>query len=263
MAELAGEVRFCDSSNEGDLMLTRNPVQSTSHLFTPTAGRSIVSMTGVIKNYGSQMVLNNINLNIQKGEFVYVVGDSGAGKSTLLKMIYGEEQPTRGGVEIFGNDVVKSGFDKNQLMRRKIGVIFQDLRLIEEMSAYDNVALSLRLAGDAAQYSGQSIAEALSTVGLSSMQNKKVSSLSGGERQRVAAARAIVRKPEILIADEPTGSLDKDHTWNLIDLFQKLNLKGTTIIVATHDREIVRRIRKRSYILKGGKLVMEEGICLF
>lgn len=233
----------------------------------------MITFTGVTKNYSSPQkshpVLENVSLKINKGDFLYVVGDSGAGKTTLLKMLYGEERPNRGVVEVFGQDIAKMDSGRIQALRRRIGVIFQDLRLIEELSAYDNVALSLETAGDFAARkvpnfnAKRAIEESLAMVGAGSFAKKKVCALSGGEKQRVAAARAIVRQPEILIADEPTGSLDREHTWSLMDLFQKLHLRGATVLIATHDREIVRRVRRRSCILKSGKLVVEEGICMF
>lgn len=238
----------------------------------------MISLTGIYKNYGSPMslprnqanpyVLENVNLKIRKGEFVYVIGDSGAGKSTLLKMLYGDERPTRGMVEVLGQDMGRLPASDLQQFRRKIGVIFQDLRLIDGLSVYDNVALSLETSEPLSKPKGRGAwrrmcEDVLHAVGMSSLSKKIVSALSGGEKQRVAAARALVRQPEILIADEPTGALDRDHTWSLMDLFQKLHLLGTTVILATHDREIVRRVRRRSCILKSGKLVVEDGVCIF
>lgn len=232
----------------------------------------MIELRGVSKVWTSP-VLENVSLKIPKGDFLYVVGDSGAGKSTLLKMLYGEESPTRGLVEVLGMNPAKADTSKLQALRRRLGIIFQDLRLIEELSAFDNVALALETARidgahrpfAAAGRAGwrRAIDDALALVGLSRLAKKKVRQLSGGERQRVAAARAIVRQPEILIADEPTGSLDRDQTWSLMDLFQKMHLRGTTVIVATHDREIVRRARRRSCVLKGGKLSLEEGVSLY
>lgn len=222
----------------------------------------MISLSSVSKTYpnGGSPVFDNVSLKINKGEFLYIVGDSGAGKTTLLKLLCGEERPTRGVVNVFGEDLARAQPEKMQTLRQRIGVIFQDLRLIDELSAYDNVALALRTGSGA--YSGRAVDEALAMVGLGKKSGKCTGSLSGGERQRVAAARAIVRQPEILLADEPTGSLDREHTWGLMDLFQKLHLRGTTILVATHDREIVRRVRRRSCILKGGRLMLEEGVCL-
>jgi cell division transport system ATP-binding protein len=229
----------------------------------------MIALTGVYKNFGSP-VLENVNLRIQRGEFVYVIGDSGAGKTTLLKMLCGEERPTRGHVEVMGTDIIRAGADDLSRLRRRVGVIFQDLRLIEEASVRDNVALSLETAGSDLheQLKGRgawrrAIDEAINAVGLMPMVNKAVQGLSGGEKSRVGAARALVRQPTLLIADEPTGALDRDHTWSMMDLFQKLHLRGTTVVLATHDREIVRRVRRRSCILKSGRLVVEDGVCIF
>lgn len=228
----------------------------------------MIRLTAVTKIYSGQnqtgRVLENVNLTIQKGEFVYVVGDSGAGKTTLLKLLYGEEGANAGSVEVLGQKLNRIDSSRLQRLRRKIGVIFQDLRLIEELTSYDNVALALETAGVPDRRSWRhAIEESLGMVGAAAFAKKKVKTLSGGERQRVAAARAIVRQPLLLIADEPTGSLDREHTWSLMDLFQKLHLRGATVLIATHDREIVRRVRRRSCVLKSGKLVIEDGLCMF
>jgi cell division transport system ATP-binding protein len=239
----------------------------------------MISLTGVYKTYqnGPALikplgghVLDNVNLRIQRGEFVYVIGDSGAGKTTLLKLLYGEEVPNRGHVEVLGLDLSRADQSLLGKLRRRVGVIFQDLRLVEELSVFDNVVLSLESAADELRESlkrralwKRACEEVLGAVGLMSLAKKSAGTLSGGEKSRVAAARALIRQPELLIADEPTGALDRDHTWNLIDLFQKMHLRGTTVILATHDREIVRRARRRSCILKAGKLVVEDGVCIF
>lgn len=225
-------------------------------------GRELISLQGVSKHF-KNAIFENVNLKISKGEFVYLVGDSGAGKTTLLKLLYGEEKPSIGQVQVFGQDVWKADSAMLQAIRRKIGVIFQDLKLIEDLSVYDNVALSLETSELSRADRKRALDETLALVGLAKHASKKVGLLSGGEKQRVAAARALVRKPEILIADEPTGSLDREHTWSLMDLFQKIHLRGTTVLLATHDREIVRKVRRRSFVLKAGKLMVEEGICLF
>jgi len=230
----------------------------------------MITLTGVTKTFPNPQkngsVLDNVSIRIGRGEFVYVVGDSGAGKTTLLRMLYGDELPNRGSIEVMGINLASAGAERVQALRRRIGVIFQDLRLIDELTAYDNVAISVATAGDLPALKGKSIRraveESLAMVGASTFASKKAKALSGGERQRVAAARAIVRQPDLLIADEPTGSLDREHTWSLMDLFQKFHLRGTTVLIATHDREIVRRVRRRSCILKSGKLVVEDGICI-
>ncbi|MGE4234239.1 MAG: cell division ATP-binding protein FtsE [Bacteriovoracia bacterium] len=225
----------------------------------------MIRLTGVTKAYSSSSVLTNVSFAINKGEFVYVVGDSGAGKTTLLKMLYGEEAPSRGVVEVMGQDIAKAGAGLLQQIRRRIGIIFQDLRLVDELSVYDNIAFSLEISGQDQRKVSQKkmIEDTIQLLSLGKIAKKKVHLLSGGERQRVAAARAVVRQPEMVIADEPTGSLDREQSWNLMDLFQKLHMRGTTIVIATHDREIVRRVRRRSCILQSGRLVMEDGICIF
>lgn len=233
----------------------------------------IIVLNGVSKIYEgvNSPVLENVSLKIHRGDFLYVVGDSGAGKTTLLKMLYGEEMPTRGEVRVLDQPLAQASESKLQSIRQRMGVIFQDLKLISDLTVYDNVALAIdtsRGVGRIAQLfksalaANRAIEEALALTDMGKHARKKVRDLSGGERQRVAAARALVRQPEILIADEPTGSLDRDHTWSLMDLFQKLHLRGTTVLVATHDREIVRRARRRSCVLKNGKLVVEEGLCM-
>ncbi len=240
----------------------------------------MISLTGIYKTYNGLQpglrpgagttVLDNVNLRIQRGEFIYVIGDSGAGKSTLLKMLVGDEKPNRGQVEVLGLDLGHADEGLLNKLRRRVGIIYQDLRLIEELSVQDNILLSLETAADEVRDQlrrrsawKRACEDALHAVGLMPYAKKAVSALSGGEKSRVAAARALIRQPELLIADEPTGALDRDHTWSLMDLFQKLHLRGTTVILATHDRDIVRRARRRSCILKSGKLVVEDGVCIF
>lgn len=231
----------------------------------------MIAFTGVYKKYSSGTpILENANLRINKGEFVYVIGDSGAGKSTLLKMLHCEEFPSRGSVEIFGKNSADLSVGEIQALRRRMGVVFQDLRLLGDFSAFDNVMLSLELGHDSLAKPLQKKSlwkrlcqEVLGFVGLQNLMQRKTSELSGGEQQRVAIARALVRQPEILIADEPTGALDHQQTWTVMELLQKLHLRGTTVILATHDREIVRKMRRRSCLLKSGKLVVEDGLCLF
>src|SRR3989344_2216002 len=228
----------------------------------------MISLRQVIKSYNpNETVLKNINLELNRGEFLFVVGDSGAGKSTLLKLMTGEELPSQGKIYL--------GVEKNitsiaQLLRlrRRMGVVHQDYRLLKEQTVFENVAMPLFFgrAGtgitSVPAWGGgvkKLVDDALRAVDLPlKILDTKVKHLSGGEQQRVAVARAIINFPDILIADEPTGSLDHDHTWAIMDLFQKLNLRGMTIIVATHDREIVRRVRKRTCHLSGGSLRLDE-----
>jgi len=236
----------------------------------------MISLRQVSKSYHpNSIVLKNINLELGRGEFLFVVGDSGAGKTSLLKLLTGEEFPTTGAVVLAGMQSLPNS-PKILQYRRQIGVVHQDYRLLKDRTVYENVAIPLffgRAGMKAAPISpwgnGKAlklVEDALASVGLSpKIVEAKVKELSGGEQQRVAIARAIINTPNILIADEPTGSLDHDHTWTVMDLFQKLNLRGMSIIVATHDREIIRRIRKRTCHLSNGSVRVDdrEGACIF
>jgi cell division transport system ATP-binding protein len=232
----------------------------------------MIQLTGVSKIFGGgngRPVLDNISFRVHRGEFLYLVGDSGAGKTTLLRMISGDEIPTRGSIHVMGHDLKKVTGAQMSALRQKSGIIFQDLRLIDDLSVEDNVAFSKTLSTQAGRPNSlsaawkQEVRKHCELVGLTGLLRTAVSKLSGGERQRVAAACALARNPELLIADEPTGSLDRDHAWTLMDCFQKLNMRGTTVILATHDREIMRRVRRRSLVLKNGKLQVEDGLCMF
>ncbi len=225
----------------------------------------MIELKSVSKTF-NQTILENVNLTIPKGDFLYLVGESGAGKTTLIRLLSGELKPTKGSVSVLGQDLAHIDFTKLQMLRRKMGIIFQDLKLIDDLNVFDNILLSLDLAYENAPKGSaairKTIDEVLLMVGMSKMASKKVKVLSGGEKQRVAIARAIVRKPEILLADEPTAGLEREQTWALMDLLQKFHAKGMTVVFATHDREIVRRIRRRSCVLKSGKIALEEGISL-
>jgi len=222
----------------------------------------VITLKNISKSY-QNIVLKNINWTIQSGEFVYVVGDSGAGKTTLLKLLYGEETPSGGSIEILGKSLLGSDSHTIQAVRRKIGVVFQDLRLIDELSVLDNVLLSLEVAEGTQKHHVRAIDHVLQQVGLQKFSKKKVKTLSGGEQARVAFARAFVRQPSVLIADEPTANLDQEYTWKLMDLFQKAHHRGTTVVLATHDKEIVRRLRSRACVLKDGKLNVESSLCFY
>lgn len=234
-----------------------------------------VSLKQVSKAYHpNSLVLRNVNLELKRGEFLFLVGDSGAGKTSLLKLITGEEFATSGSVTIDGVRY-EAGSSKMLKLRRRIGVVHQDYRLLKDRTVYENVAIPLFFgrAGTGLQtvsFFGNGamklVEDALHAVGLhSKILDATVKELSGGEQQRVAIARAIINFPDLLIADEPTGSLDHDHTWTVMDLFQKLNLKGMTMLVATHDRDIIRKVRKRTLHLSGGTVRLDEreGACIF
>jgi cell division transport system ATP-binding protein len=215
--------------------------------------------------FGQTRVLDKVNFELKKGDFLYVVGGSGAGKSTLLRLMTTEESPSKGSVSIFGYDIASASPSTLRAIRRSLGYVPQDVKLIPDLTVLDNVALSLSLAGHRVlnAQSKAKISELLHRLGLEPKRDKLAGTLSGGEAQRVAVARALVRSPELVVADEPTGSQDRDYTWSLMDLFLKANVKGTAIVLATHDREIVRRLRKRCAVLKGGHISIEEALCMY
>lgn len=226
----------------------------------------MIALTDVSKSYyGQSRVLDRINLELKKGDFLYVVGGSGAGKSSLLRLMATEETASLGRISLFGYDLSTISPLTLRAIRQTLGYVPQDIRLIGDLSVFDNVALSLSLAGRrvlSVQAKGR-ISELLHRLGLDAKREKLASTLSGGEAQRVAVARALVRAPELIIADEPTGAQDRDFKWSLMDLFLKANLAGSTVVLATHDREIVRRVRKRCAVLKGGHICFEETLCTY
>jgi cell division transport system ATP-binding protein len=202
--------------------------------------------------------LLDVNLKIKPGEFVSIVGQSGFGKSTMLKLLTLEEKPTEGRVIFYGvdlNDITKKELPFH---RRRIGVIFQDFKLLPKRTAFENVAYALEVAGERASDIDKSVTQILDIVGLSEKMNVYPPELSGGEQQRVAIARALVHHPEVLIADEPTGNLDIFNAREIIDLLLKINKLGTTIVLATHDKETVNRISRRVIALENGRVVRDE-----
>jgi cell division transport system ATP-binding protein len=226
----------------------------------------MIVLSDVSKSYhGQSKILENVSLTLKKGDFLYLVGGTGAGKSSLLRMIATEEAPSRGTVSLFGYSLTSVSQTTLRAIRQAIGYVPQGLRLIPDLTVFDNVALSLSLAGKRVLSASAKakVSELLHRLGLEAKRDKFISSLSGGEAQRVAVARALVRTPELVIADEPTGSQDRDYTWSLMDLFLKANTGGATVIIATHDREIVRRVRKRCAILREGQVSLEEGMCIY
>lgn len=230
----------------------------------------MLSLSGVSKWYSgdagsSARVLDLLELHLNKGDFLYVVGGTGTGKSTLLRLLATEERQSAGSVSLFGYDLSTVSPSTLRAIRQVIGYVPQDIRLIPDLTVYDNVALSLSLAGKRvlnAQVKTR-IKELLNRLGLFHKKDRTCADLSGGEAQRVAVARALVRNPELIIADEPTGAQDPDSTWSLMDLFAKANALGTTVVLATHDRQIVRRVRKPCASLKAGRILMEENICTY
>ncbi len=206
---------------------------------------------------GDFVALEEINLNIKKGEFVSVVGHSGAGKSTLLKLIYAEEQPTSG--KVFFNERDIGTIKKKHLpyFRRNIGMVFQDFKLLPEKKVFENVAYALEVAGKTNKEIEEEVPGILDLVGLSNKMEKYPEQLSGGEQQKVSMARALIHCPLVIIADEPTGNLDPTSSWEIIQLLIKINDMGTTVILATHDKEVVNKANKRVVVLEKGKIVSD------
>ena len=219
----------------------------------------IILLENVSKSYTAGVpALNGINLHINKGEFVFVVGDSGSGKSTLIKLLLRELVPTSGRIFVNGTDVVRLKRRKIPKFRRSLGVVFQDFRLLKDRNVYENVAFAQRIIQMPSREIRKNVPAMLSRVGLAGKYKAKPKQLSGGEQQRVALARALGNRPEILLADEPTGNLDPKNSWEIMNLLEKINNDGTTVLVVTHNREIVNEMQKRVITMKKGLIVSDE-----
>lgn len=201
--------------------------------------------------------LRDVTVKIDKGEFVFLVGPSGAGKTTFLRLLFREELPTRGQILIAGRSLGRLQRREVPLLRRKIGVVFQDFRLIEQRTVFENVAFAMEVLERPRREIEQKVPLVLRQVGLQSKMRAFPRQLSGGEQQRVAIARAIINTPPILVADEPTGNLDLDTSWEIVDLLVDINKRGTTVIMATHNREIVNKLRRRVVMLGEGRIVQD------
>ena len=217
-----------------------------------------IKFRNVEKTYKNGVnAVNDINLEIKKGEFVFIIGASGSGKSTLIKMLYREEKPSKGEIYVGGVNVAKVKNSKVYKLRRKIGIVFQDYKLLPKLTVYENVAFALEIYGLPTEEVRKKVLKALDLVGLKSRTKSYPDQLSGGEQQRVAIARAIVNSPKLLICDEPTGNLDPDTSLEVMKVIEKINDLGTTIVMATHDREMVNKMKKRVVLLDNGKLVKD------
>ncbi len=208
--------------------------------------------------------LDDVNLYVEKGEFVFLVGSTGSGKSSILKMIYRELVPTSGDLYVNDRDITDMKRSDVPALRRILGVVFQDFKLIPYKTVYENVAYAMEVTGANSKTIKKRVSEVLSLVGLENKAKRFPHELSGGEQQRVSIARAIVNSPIILIADEPTGNLDPESSWDIMELLEKINSKGTTVIMATHNRDIVDLMKKRVILIANGKICIdqEEG-CYF
>ena len=220
----------------------------------------MIHLKNVTKIYRQNGVtaLDDVTLDIERGEFVFIVGTSGSGKSTLMKLLMHEETPTMGEIFVDGRDVVRLQQKEVPYLRRELGVIFQDFRLLEDKTVYENIAFAMQVIETPRKIIERSVNAVLDIVGLREKSKHFPAQLSGGEQQRVAIARAIVNDPKIVIADEPTGNLDPATTWDIIDIFLRINEAGTTIVMATHDKDIVNKLKRRVVEIEGGKIVRDQ-----
>ena len=217
----------------------------------------MIIVRDLVKQYKNKYALRGINLHIRPGEFVFLVGSSGAGKSTLMKMLYLEERPTRGNVHIAGIDIGNLSPNKIPSLRRCMGIVFQDYKLLQNHTVYDNIAYVIRTMGISSREIESRVMGALKVVGLEDKYRSKPCELSGGEQQRVSIARAIVNGPPLLIADEPTGNLDPKNSLEVMQILEQVNQRGITILVSTHDQAMVNYFRKRVITLDHGQVIRD------
>lgn len=219
----------------------------------------MIKFDHVTKIYGKEIrALDDLDFKIADGEFVVLVGPSGAGKSTLIKLLICEEKPTRGHIYIVGKDIVNLKSREVPYFRRRIGVVFQDFKLLPKKNVYENIAFALEVVGAPSRQIKKKVIAVLDLVGLRDRKNNFPDELSGGEKQRVAIARAVVNRPKLLIADEPTGNLDPSTSWDIIRVLKEINKRGTIILLATHNKDIVDKIRKRVIKIEEGKIVSDK-----
>lgn len=220
---------------------------------------TMIELKDVYKKYPNGVTaINGIDIRINQGEFVYIVGPSGAGKSTFVKMIYREEVPTSGTITMNGVNLAKLKMKKVPMHRRNIGVVFQDFKLLPTLTVYENVAFALEVIEAQPKFIKKRVMEVLDLVGLKHKARMLPTELSGGEQQRVSIARSIVNSPKVVIADEPTGNLDPETTWEIMKIFEEINNRGTTVVMATHNRDIVNTLKRRVIAIEDGKIVRDE-----
>jgi len=223
------------------------------------ATRPIISLQHVWKRYpNGTEALKDISLSVPEGDFLFLVGPSGAGKSSLVRLLIREEKPTRGKIFVHGVELGRMKRRQLPRFRRKVGLVFQDFKLLPNLTVYENVAFALRVLGESNSRISTRVTEALDTVGLADKERKYPRELSGGEQQRVAIARALVHAPRLLVADEPTGNLDPATSWEIMQLFLRINANGSTIVMATHNREIVDMLRRRVVAIESGQVARDD-----
>jgi len=226
---------------------------------SPTAASKVlIELKNITKTYGRSIAVKDINLVLREGEFLCLVGQSGVGKTTLIKLLTKQENPDKGQIFVAGRNLADLRDREVPFYRRKIGVVFQDFKLLPQKTVWENVAFALEVCGFSSTDITRRTERVLDLVGLGRRQNNYPAELSGGERQRAAIARALVHSPRIFIADEPTGNLDPVNTWEIIELLYRINQKGTTVILATHNRQVVDRIQQRVVLMKSGRIVSDQ-----
>lgn len=218
----------------------------------------IINISGLTKQYGQIKALDNIDIQVRRNAFICLVGPSGAGKSTLVKLLIREERPSSGKIIVAGRDIVRLKQKELPFYRRRIGVVFQDYKLLSHKTVWENIAFALEICDIPTREIAKRVPKILELVGLTDRAHNYPSELSGGEQQRVSIARALVHGPKVLIADEPTGNLDPQNTWEIIQLLQRINKRGTLVILATHDKSIVDRLHTRVVTLRAGKVISDK-----
>ncbi len=218
----------------------------------------MINFQNVSKNYGPEESLRDVSFHVDPREFVSIVGRSGAGKSTIIKLLIGEEKPSKGRITFGQYDVNKLKSHDLPRLRRHIGIVFQDFKLLPTKNVYENIAFALEVAGKPEPEIRELVKEVLDLVGIADKEKHFIHQLSGGEKQRVAIARAMVNRPDVVIADEPTGNLDPMNTMGILNLLTKINEMGTTIILATHSKDMVNQLRKRVIVIEDGRLIKDE-----
>lgn len=218
----------------------------------------MIKFENVSKAYGKHYALNGINLDVHKGEFISLVGQSGAGKSTLLSLVIGEERPDTGRIMIDDIDVGKIRRSDIPFLRRKIGVVFQDIKLLPNRTASENIAFAMEVSGEPTGKIKKEVPKILELVGLEDKAKAFPDEMSGGERQRIAIARSLVHNPVLLLADEPTGNLDSINAWDIVQLLLKINKTGTTVLLATHAKDLVNSVKKRVITIEKGQIVYDQ-----
>ena len=220
----------------------------------------LIRIKDVTKKYKNGVTaIYDLNLSIKKGDFVFIIGGSGSGKSTLIKMLYREEKPTKGEIIVGGLNVARIRNSRVYKLRRKLGLVFQDYRLLEKATVYENVAFALEVIGAKKEEINRKVLKALELVGLKGKVRNYPDELAGGEQQRVAIARAIVNNPKLLLCDEPTGNLDPERSMEIMKILEQINEEtGTTVVIVTHDKDIVNKMKKRVITIKDGRLISDE-----